>query len=418
MWTNLRYLLENKPLKDYVPQRGFLKLLNTGDGRAIVEYKWFSRISKLGWTWKNWIDKRFMLKFQDVEPSMDSMSDDDSNQPEMRCVGCGGKVGGDVLSQVIKDLDIKQHPDVLVGLANADDAAIVKTSRETVVTTDFFATPIDDPWLMGRVSVLNSLSDCYAMGAKPTAALANVQVPFGSPRRQKEILFEVMKGAVDELNRAGASLVGGHSIEGPRLVIGFTVLASPGKVSTKKSGLTPGDQLILTKPLGTGALLAAHMDAKCHALWMTEMIQSMLLSNSIALSLMQTIDIHAMTDVTGFGLAGHLREMLAQSNCSAKIQLEKIRLLNGFTECINDGIESTMAEENRSIKQSIAIAEGNSSSPQYAAVFDPQTSGGLLIGCNPDQTEHTLQLLSHAGFVHASEIGTIEPLGSSLISFC
>ena len=358
-----------------------------------------------------------MLKFQDLPLSMSTMHDDQSEQPKMRCVGCGGKLGANILSEVLHSLEIKSHPSVLAGLDQADDAALLKTGPQTLVTTDFFATPLDDPWLMGRVAVLNSISDCYAMGAAPTTALANVQVPFGTPRRQKEVLIEVMKGAVDELDRAGAALVGGHSIEGPRLLIGFTVLATPQNKTLKKSGLQHGDDLILTKPLGTGALLAAHMQAKCSAGSMTEMIDSMMLSNSVGLKLVENEAVHALTDVTGFGLAGHLSEMLAQSKCSAKLYLDHLPLLSGFAACINQGIESTMAAENRSIESQMGLKSANSNESNYAALFDPQTSGGLLFGCAPDQTAQILQTLAEFGFDNACKIGRATSGDGPLITF-
>jgi selenide, water dikinase len=406
LWDNLQKLLADTPLKKYKPQRTFLKLLNTGDGRAIGEYMGFSATSPLAWKWKDWIDKRFMKRFQDLEPAMGKTHNPDV-QEKMRCVGCGGKIGGSILSSVLADLEIPAHPDVIVGVDSADDAAIVRTENQTLVTTDFFAAPLNDPWLMGRIAVLNAISDCYAMGAHPSAALANIQVPFGPSRRQQEIMLEVMSGAVDELKQSGTALVGGHSIEGPRLLIGFTVLATPPKKPLTKSGLQAGDELILSKSLGTGALLAAHMQAKCDWQWMSAMIESMLMSNRVALEIADRIDVHAMTDVTGFGLAGHLSEMLEQSNCSAKLTVDQIPLLNGFQQLHVLGVESTMADENRLLKTEVKHHDSLQNSTALAALFDPQTSGGLLIGCPSQDSRTVLSILHQNGFSSSAVIGRV-----------
>ena len=160
----------------------------------------------------------------------------------MKCLGCGGKVGSEPLSSVLEELDVPTHPDVLGGLENPDDAAIIKThGGQVTVTTDFFAAPFDDPYLVGRIALLNSVSDCFVMGAKPTSALAIVQLPLGHPRAQRQVMRELMGGSIEELRKIDATIVGGHTIEGPRVTIGFTVLGHQVAEPKTKGMLQPGD---------------------------------------------------------------------------------------------------------------------------------------------------------------------------------
>ncbi len=179
LWDNINRMLWNRPLQEYEPQKGFLKLVNTADGKSLAEYKGHSVYA--GWCWKlkDRIDSKFMAKYQDYEP-MKMVVPDDESEEVMRCLGCGGKLGSELLGQVLSEMSVPAHEDVIIGLDQPDDAAIIKTYDDQVtVTTDFFASPLDDPYLVGRIALLNSASDCCVMGAQPTAALAMVQLPLG-----------------------------------------------------------------------------------------------------------------------------------------------------------------------------------------------------------------------------------------------
>ncbi len=384
LWKNIQRFLDGRPRRAYHPQRGFLKLLNTGDGRSIAEYKGLSFRGRWCWSLKDWIDARFMDKYQDYRPmEMNSGTSRRSPAPVMRCVGCGGKVGGSILSNVLARLDIPSSEHILLGLDQPDDAAIVKPpgGRPMTVTADFFAAPLEDAYTVGRIAALNAASDVFALGARPLAALALVTLPVGSPRRQEELLHEVLAGSLHELRAMDAPLVGGHTIEGPRLTVGFTVLADQGeKPPRTKANLRAGDWLVLTKPLGSGILLAAHMRALCRAGWMDALMETMLTSNQAAAELLDEFNIGGVTDVTGFGLAGHLLEMLKAADVGAEIRLDAIPLLPGVRELTKRGIQSTLIQANRVAEAEFEHKTGQHASVAYRAMFDPQTCGGMLLG--------------------------------------
>ena len=348
LWENLQRTLSGRPLVEYVPQRGFLSLLATGDRRAVLSYKGFS--AHAGWCWKlkDYIDSRFMAMYQDYRP-MTPTSAPSATAP-MRCAGCGGKLGGSILSKVLERLKIPPSEHVLLGLQQPDDAAIVQPpgGRPLAATIDFFAAFLDDPYLVGRVAALNAMSDLFAIRATPLAAMAMATLPLGPPRAQEQLLYELLAGGLHELRQAGATLVGGHTIEGPGVTIGFSLLGDAGAERPQlKSGLRTGDLLVLTKPLGSGILLAAHMQARCRAAWMDALIPVLLASNQPAAEVASRFDIAGTTDVTGFGLAGHLLEMLRASQAAAELRLDALPLLPGVAELVAEGIESTLAPANR-----------------------------------------------------------------------
>lgn len=408
LWENLQRVLDSRPLQDYRPQRTFLKLLNLGNGKAIAEYAKRTFCGSWCWKIKDAIDGRFMDKYQDYRPMpMESMT---TAEAVMRCAGCGGKVSGSVLSRVLSRLDVPSHDNVLLGLDAPDDAAVVKTTKGNplTVTVDFFAAPVDDPYLVGRIAALNAASDVYALAAKPIGALAMCTVPVGHPRVQEQMLFEVMSGALHEFRNMGATLIGGHTIEGLKLTVGFTVLADQGQKPPRTKGLLrEGDQLVLTKPLGTGVLLAAHMQAACRGTWLQAALQVMLHSNQHAAELVERFQIHALTDVTGFGLAGHLLEMLSASQLGSRLEIHKIPLMSGVSELLEAGTESTLAPANRSAEQSIRVEESIRQFPQYQALFDPQTSGGLLMGVHPKQLPPLLAELNQQAVWEPVVIGEV-----------
>ncbi len=409
LWENIQRTLAGREPTPYEPQHDFLKLLNLGDGRALGEYKGFSFSSRWAWKLKDWIDGRFMDKYQDYTPAMMPAQSDNSHkpgedQPAMRCAGCGGKVGGRVLSRVLSRLEIPPDERVVVGLASPDDAAVLKTPAggRTVVTTDFFTPPLDDPWLSGRIAALNAAGDVFAMGARPTAVVASCAIPPGAPAAQEELLYQLLAGSLHEFRSMGASLVGGHTIESSELLIGFTVLAESGAAAdSAKSGLRAGDAILLTKPLGLGVLLAAHMQARCPAEAFMSAVNAMLTSNQHASEIAARHGVRAMTDVTGFGLAGHLLEMLTASSVHAELPLSSVPLLPGAAELLSAGVESTLAPSNRHVETDISAGDELRRGPKYAALFDPQTNGGLLIGLPADRATGLQQSLREDGGVES-----------------
>ena len=408
---NIRKLVAGQnELRKYRPQTDFLKLVNFGNDRALMEFKGRSFSGRFGWTTKDYIDKKFMKMYQDYQPmemKVKPLSEDDQNEL-MRCLGCGGKIGSQILSTVLHELQINDHPDVKIGLDNPDDAAVIKThDNEVTVTTDFFAAPFDDPYLVGRVAALNSASDCFVMGAQPTSALAIVQVPLGHPRAQTQIMQEIMSGSVEELNRMNAAVVGGHSIEGPRMMVGFTVLGRQVVPPTTKGQLAVGDKLVLTKQLGTGILLAAWMQCQMPSTCYSPLIDTVLQSNEIALELVQKFGILALTDVTGFGMVGHLVEMMRASGASVDLQADQIPLLPHCRAMVDLGIQSTLAPDNRTLVDHISLQNVDVQSDELAPLFDPQTGGGLLFGVKDDKLESVLKFLNDGGFEHSTVVGSV-----------
>lgn len=411
LWENMQRTLAGKPLQRYVPQRSFLKLLNTGDGGAIAEYKGFSFHGRWCWKLKDFIDGRFMDKYQNYEPMpMEATRTLPASGSLMRCAGCGGKVGGSVLARVLKRLDIPASEHVLLGLDRPDDAAVVlpPNGRAMAVTVDFFAAPLDDPYLVGRIAALNAASDLFAIGAKPTAALALATIPVGRETQQEQLLFELLAGSLRELREMGATLIGGHTIEGPQVTLGFTMLAEQTADPPRtKDRLKAGDVLVLTKPLGTGVLLAAHMRAQCRAEWHSPLLGSMLQSNQPAAMLAEEFAIAATTDVTGFGLAGHLLEMLEASDVSCELQLSHLPLLPGAAELITEGIESTLAPANRAAEASMQVTAEQRNAAEFHALFDPQTGGGLLLAVPAGSVEPFLARLHERAGISGHVIGQV-----------
>ncbi|MCA9265324.1 MAG: selenide, water dikinase SelD, partial [Planctomycetales bacterium] len=384
LWENMRRRLEKRPLTHYRPQHDFLKLINLGERRAIAEYRGMSASGTWAWRLKDRIDTQFMAKYQDYAmPRMQGNLATSAGLPDerTRCAGCGGKIGGGVLRDVLDELEAPQNEHVVVGLKQPDDAAVLRLldSCEMTVSTDFFAAPLNDPYLVGRLAALNSLSDLHAMNTQPMAALAMITLPVGPALAQRRMLRELLAGSLHELRQHDVALVGGHTIEGPQLTAGFTVLGENGERPLKpKSGLRVGDVLVLTKPLGTGVLLAAHMGAACRAEWYEPLLESMLYSNHVAIR--AATDATAVTDVTGFGLAWHLLEMLRASSVSARVRLESLPLLPGAFELAQQGWESTLAPANRECTGEIRVDARLAGEPRFSLLFDPQTCGGLLIG--------------------------------------
>jgi selenide,water dikinase len=304
-----------------------------------------------------------------------------------------------VLSSALSRLRIIQDHRVWIGLGYPDDAAVVQLGGDGSVaaTVDFFSPFVDDPFLVGRVAAINAANDLFAIGSRPEAALAVAAVEPGPQPQQEQYLFELLAGAVGEFDKMGTSLVGGHSIESPQPLIGFSLFAAAGVPPRVKGGLRPGEYLVLTKPLGSGILLAAHMRAQCQAEWFEELERILLTSNQSAAKCAQELDIQGITDVTGFGLAGHLLEMSRASGVSVELWLDHIPMLPGVRALLAGGIESSLAPANRSVESEIEVTADNRTSAEYAVLFDPQTCGGLLLGVPAEHLQLCLRRLHEDG---------------------
>ncbi len=409
LWQNLGARLAGQPLSEYRPQRGFLSLLATGDGRAILSYR--GRAARGRWCWrlKDWIDGRFIDRYQQYPPppAMPRLAPTTGQVP---CAGCGSKLGADVLRRVLAKARLPAHPRVRLGLGQPDDVAWIDapSGSGVVATADFFTAFDDDPYLVGRVAALHAASDLWASGCRPVAALALVTVPRGLAAKQESLLGELLAGGLRELDAMGAALVGGHTMEGQELSVGFSFLGDPpsGPLRTK-AGLEVGDQLVLTKPLGTGALLAANMQARCRAEWYESLVGHLLQSNQPWAEVFSELELTSSTDVTGFGLAGHLREMLEASDCQAELWLDAIELLPGAGELLSAGLESTLAPSNRRAEADLEVSEPLRRRPQFAALFDPQTSGGLLAAVPSALCERLLAAARQRGLPAPQFVGQV-----------
>lgn len=393
LWENLQRILTDSPLIQYKPQRSFLQLLNTGDGYAIGQWKGFSKSSRWLMSMKQAIDTKFMKMYEPIE-----MVDDEP----MQCRGCGCKVGAGLLSSALPS----------AGNIQFDDAAeIGKTDECSIVaSTDFFTSPFLDPYLAGRVAALHAASDIVASGALPKHALSNVVIPEGPNKPQQATLVELLAGAKREFDVMGAAIVGGHTIEGPRLEIGFTVIGNAiGDNLLQKQNLKVGDGLYMTKPLGIGVLLAAHMRGRCSAEIYSGLVNAMLERQHQYAALSINSGVTAGTDITGFGLAGHLLEMLEASNTAASLQLSDIPVLAGAAEAITAGVHSSLAPSNRLAVAKIDASSAVRQDPCFDLLFDPQTCGGLLIGMTDANAEKLDAFIDDTNLRPLVKIGTVEP---------
>ena len=437
---NLRNALFGKPLQAYRPQTRWLALISTGDRYAVASRGALDFAGTWVWRWKDWIDRRFMARFTDLgitqmatpdssaatAPAFADQSEDESEQAlsalAMRCGGCGAKVGASVLAPALAALVPLDNPAVLVGLQSPDDAAIVQVPEgyALVHTVDFFRAFVDDPYRFGKIAANHALGDIFAMGARPQTATAIATVPPGLDRQTHATLTQMMTGAVETLNAAGCTLVGGHTGEGQELALGFAInglvaVTPQGELQgvMRKAGMQAGDVLILTKPLGTGTLFAAHALGLARGRWIEAALSHMEQSNLGAAQTLQAHGARACTDVTGFGLLGHLVEMTRPSGVDAEIHLDALPVLDGALECLGLGQVSSLHNANARMRS--ALAQPDAVEPRqaerFSLLFDPQTAGGLLASLPASQAEACLQALQAQGYSGSAIIGRVLSLG-------
>ena len=426
---NLRAAASGSGLRPYRAQKRFLGLISTGDQYAVASYGDWSYESAGLWRIKDWIDRRFMQKFSEFpDMSEDSgpelaagVADGDAirelSAVAMRCGGCGAKVGATVLSRVMQRLPDTRRDDVLIGRDAPDDCAmlVVPPGKVMVQSVDYFRAFIDDAYTFGAIAANHALGDVFAMGAEAQSALAIATVPYGRERVVEETLHDLLAGALSVIEASGAVLAGGHSSEGAELAFGLSVngLIDPDR-AWRKQGLRPGDALVLTKPIGTGTLFAAEMRGKAKGRWIDAAIQSMLLSNQDAARCLQSFDATACTDLTGFGLVGHLLEMTKASGVDAVIERDALPLLDGALATVKAGILSSLQPQNLRLRRGIRDIEQAATHPAYPLLFDPQTAGGLLAGVPLDKAAACVEALHRCGYPDAAIIGHIEAQSGQL----
>jgi selenide,water dikinase len=283
---------------------------------------------------------------------------------------------------------------------------------EVVVSTvDSFRAFTDDPYVVGRVAAVNAASDLWAKGVPPRFALAQVAIPDRDAEQAEETLCQVLAGARALFDAEHIALVGGHTTTGDELGVGFSVFGVIPAVETlmRVGGLSPGDRLVLTKPIGTGVLFQADMRALARGPWVLAALASMSRANRGAAAIARALGASAATDVTGFGLAGHLGQMLRASKTSAIVDLSRVPLLPGVATLLGRGIRSTSHEQNTRGRRGIRVSAAAAGHPALEALFDPQTSGGLLFGIARERADQAVARLRADADPEAAVIGEVLP---------
>lgn len=402
---NLRASLSGGRMRAFRPQRDYLKLISTG-GRGAVADKFGLRLEGGWlWRWKDRIDQAFMAKFREypamAAPALPAEVADGVREAmgaKPLCGGCGAKLGAEALAEALAGMAAPQRADVLSG--PGDDAAVLRgLGGLQVMTTDHLRAFTGDAALMARITAVHATGDIWAMGAAPQAALAQITLPPLSAPMQAAMLREIMQAAGAVFGAAGADVVGGHTSVGAELTIGFTVTGLAQRV-IGKGGVRPGDALVLTKPLGTGVILAAEMAGAT--------VPGLLLGEAVAVALAQMCaplagasavlapEARAMTDVTGFGLLGHLLEMLEASGCAATLRLADVPLLAGAEALAAGGHGSSLEPANRA---AVLGRHNAPATPRAALLFDPQTAGGLLAAVPESRAQALLAALPGAAVI-------------------
>ena len=314
------------------------------------------------------------------------------------------------LAQVLSKLPPQRNENVIVGFDKADDAGVLRLTNETalVQTVDFFTPVADDPFVYGQIAAINSLNDVYAMGGTPLSALSIVCFP---QKGDFEILGKILEGGQAAMNKEGVVVIGGHSVDDPEMKFGYAVTGTvhPKRVISN-AGARPGDVLILTKPIGTGAINTAVKNGKASKETEAAAIAAMTNSASAASKIMIRLGASACTDITGFGLLGHAYEMAKASNVTLNIESSSVPLLPDVLELIGQGMLTRGDKNNRVYVGNTVIIAENVGSEMQSALFDPQTAGGLLISLDPGSADEFLRSIENA-FV----IGTVSEMSGPLI---
>ena len=403
---NLRADLTGGSRRPYRPQRDFLRLVSIGEQRAVGQRFGVGVGGKAVWRFKDRIDRKFMRKLSelpkmdDSDPHSKANENDSVLNPHRLCGGCGSKLGQNRLQDALAELPKIGRNDVEFG--GGDDAAALQIGGRTqVISTDHIRAFAEDYWLHARIASIHALGDVWAMGATPQSALAQVVLPVMADPMHEATLKEIMHGAASAFSPEGAEIIGGHTSLGTELLIGFTVTGIAEGRIIRKGGAKPGDKLILTKALGTGTILAGEMDMLADGRDVARALSEMSRPSGDASRILSKVA-NAMTDVSGFGLAGHLMEVLQQSGVSAVLDLDAIPFLPGAAELALRGVRSTIWPANAKVSAAMTFAPG----PGADLLFDPQTAGGLLAAIPSDLAPGIMDDLGEAG-VQAAQIGEI-----------
>lgn len=328
---------------------------------------------------------------------------------QVKAGGCASKLAPGSLAAVLSRLPSQSDPNLLVGFDTSDDAGVYRLDADSalVQTVDFFTPLVDDPFTFGRIAATNALSDVYAMGGRPLTALSLVCFP---PDGDLDILEQIMRGGLSKMSEAGCVVVGGHSVRDGEIKFGYAVtgLIHPDRVLTN-AGAAVGDVLVLTKALGTGVITTALKQGKADSDWVEVAVRSMTTLNREASEIAaHTVGVHAMTDITGFGLMGHSRELALASGVSLEIEVERIPRIDGALDAIRMGAIPAGLLANRDFAECVTCdaAGASISDAMRALLYDPQTAGGLLISVAAVAADELLASLK-AGGIYACRVGCV-----------
>jgi selenide,water dikinase len=323
--------------------------------------------------------------------------------------GCGCKIAPAVLSEILAQTPARGLPkDLLVGIESSDDAAVYRLNDEQaiVATTDFFTPIVDDPYDFGRIAAANAISDIYAMGGRPIFALAIVGMPL--EKLPVEVIQRILSGGESVCKQAGIPIAGGHSIDTLEPIYGLVVLGlvHPKKVK-RNDRAKDGDVLVLGKPLGVGILSAVLKKGKLSAAGYRQMLETTTQLNTPGLALAEMDEVHALTDVTGFGLAGHLLEICHGSKLSAEVRFDELPVLSEALGWVKEGTVTGASDRNwKSYGDEVRLPVG-APDWQRKLLSDPQTSGGLLVACAPEAEQHVIEEFRRGDFPYARKIGVM-----------
>jgi len=409
LFNNIQAHLTGKRPETYEPQSDYLKLISLGEKKAAADkYKRFAKGRAL-WLLKNKIDRDFMRKLGDL-PEMEApdlprntvagLARALDEEPPL-CGGCGAKVGADILTGPLSQLPASTRSDVI--RLPGDDAALLDFGGiRQVLTTDSLRPFTTDPYRMSKIAVLHAMGDIWAMGAKPQAVLVTVTLPQLGRSQQSEWLSEIMAGAAEVILPSGAEIVGGHTSMGAELSLGFSITGIVDRPAITLAGATAGQKLIVTRALGSGLLFAGEMQLQANGRDIEALLDTLEVPQGPAAAVLANAGATAMTDVTGFGLAGHLFAMLRESKVAAELSLDAIPAFDGALELAESGLRSHLHAANQA---SVPIVTSGDD-PRLALLFDPQTAGGFLAAVPPESAAVALAELGQAGFPSAL-IGTI-----------
>jgi selenide,water dikinase len=382
-------------LERFRPQGDYLRLISLGGQRALAARNGFSASGGWVWRWKDRIDREFMEGLSDL-PAMAppalparAAAGRNADAPPL-CGGCGAKAGRAALARALSSMPAPVRSDLLAG--PGDDAAVLAHGTGVqVITTDHVRAFTEDHGMLARIAAVHALGDVWAMGAAPQAALAQIILPPMSPALQASTLTEILAEAGAVLRAAGAEPAGGHTSIGAELTIGFTVTGLADK-PVRQTGARAGDVLILTKPIGTGVILAAEMRLAARGRDVMAALEMIARPQGRAAALLAQAA-RAMTDVTGFGLAGHLASLLGPEGPGAQIELDAVPLLPGALELAGAGVRSSLFQDNESGAGPVDAPAG----ARRDLLFDPQTAGGLLAAVPAEHASAVLAALRDAG---------------------